>query len=482
MAADPHRLSFHERLALFQGDQEGSNNSVPSLSWLKEHASAFTQSTMNGDSLTEIDLDDEQSSESDQTDQPLSKAKEDGQEDQPEAELLDILDEAIPGPVGWLGDHAAFFDVSALDEDRLRQRLASYDEDWYELLPSKEPLYSVAQTAFLCHHGREDVFEGRAQLLRKDKFKSVLESVSRLNTRAGHVACPEGFCVVFSQNLGQYYVVYRRDKRHQVFDLFSLEDEEPPRSWITARQLFFTTSELSEAELKQLEKLHDEDLVKRESSDEPMWSIARTLQLCEEGREAIFKGKAALLKKDEFTSVQGAIARLNSSEGHLACPEGFCIVFSQARKHYFVAYRHDRKMAIFYLFRKELLNNWFRVRQSFFVVPHFGRSAEKRDREKLYDEDWFTLDLTGEDMWSLELTHQLCDEGQETKFEGKAGLLKKDEFASVRDAIPRLNTWEGHIACPEGFCVVFSENRKQYFIIYRRDKKETVFELFELER
>jgi len=196
------------------------------------------------------------------------------------------------------------------------------------------------------------MFEGKAELLNTENFKSTRDAVSRLNTREGHVACPEGFCVVFSQRADRYYFVYRRDRQEKVIDLFSLEEWMPPSGWLAARESFFGTLSLERRGFlgeKQLKILFDEGWSKLQFSDESLWTIEHTSYLCEEGEEAKFEGKVGLLRKDEFTSVRDALLRLNSSEGHLACPEGFCVVFSQRRNQYFILYRRDKKALAFWL-------------------------------------------------------------------------------------------------------------------------------------
>ena len=47
---------------------------------------------------------------------------------------------------------------------------------------------------------------------------SVLDTIAHLN-KNGETACPEGFCVVLSRGMQQYFLLYREDIRHFSDDL-----------------------------------------------------------------------------------------------------------------------------------------------------------------------------------------------------------------------------------------------------------------------
>jgi len=269
---------------------------------------------------------------------------------QMKAELSNRNEETIPRE--WLQTRSVFFNVSDLDEAKQKQVEEWYDrawrkqyseitQEWYE-----SPSWDIGQSAFLCYQGREEVFEGKANLLKKEQFRSIDSAIDRLNTLEGHVACPEGFCVFLSQTMGKYFVLYRRDKKKEVFQRFGFAPRDPPYGWLTIRQSFFGDFELGDDQ-PLYEELYDDDWFKLELSEEPLWTIEQTSFLCVEGQEAMFDGKAALLRRDLFTSVRYALARLNSHQGHVACPEGFCIIFSQTRRQYIVIYRRDKQSTIF---------------------------------------------------------------------------------------------------------------------------------------
>merc|ERR1712232_1478965 len=80
----------------------------------------------------------------------------------------------------------------------------------------------------------------------------------------------------------------------------------------------------------------------------PMWDVAQTALLCEEGEEDRFADQAELLK--EFHSVSAAVEYLNTDEGYREVSEGICVVFSETRRKYFLLYRTDQKAAALIIF------------------------------------------------------------------------------------------------------------------------------------
>merc|ERR1719456_1372257 len=77
--------------------------------------------------------------------------------------------------------------------------------------------------------------------------------------------------------------------------------------------------------------------------------------------------------------------------------------------------------------------------------------------------------------WSVECTKALGGEGTEYLFEGLAPLLPRDEFYSVASTVDALNA--GAAPLTDGYCVVFSNSKQLYFLLYRSD-----MERFALER
>mmetsp|Transcript_73023 Transcript_73023/g.205121 ORF Transcript_73023/g.205121 Transcript_73023/m.205121 type:complete len:253 (+) Transcript_73023:94-852(+) len=79
-------------------------------------------------------------------------------------------------------------------------------------------MWSCDQAICLGPVGHEDAFEGIVQLLPKDEFVSVSETVSALNL--GQLSIDEGCCVVFSDAQQLYFLLYRTDKEADITSRF----------------------------------------------------------------------------------------------------------------------------------------------------------------------------------------------------------------------------------------------------------------------
>jgi len=71
-------------------------------------------------------------------------------------------------------------------------------------------------------------------------------------------------------------------------------------------------------------------------------------------------------------------------------------------------------------------------------------------------------------LWSKDRCRNL-DCGSSDEFEDKVEILIKGGVDGVQKAIGVLNTKEGHIACPEGFCVVYSKETNTYHLLCRKN-------------
>lgn len=73
--------------------------------------------------------------------------------------------------------------------------------------------------------------------------------------------------------------------------------------------------------------------------------------------------------------------------------------------------------------------------------------------------------LGGPPAWSADKAYRLGSKGEEARF-GEQSIKKYLlDFNSARVAVDALNA--GKVSCPEGFCIVYSESSKAYFILYR---------------
>merc|ERR1712224_937474 len=62
------------------------------------------------------------------------------------------------------------------------------------------------------------------------------------------------------------------------------------------------------------------------------------------------------------------------------------------------------------------------------------------------------------------------------EFEGKEMVLARGAVNSVQDALRKLA--HGEVACESGVCIVFSEEKGQYFLLWRSDVKAAVYEKY----
>lgn len=76
------------------------------------------------------------------------------------------------------------------------------------------------------------------------------------------------------------------------------------------------------------------------------WNLEQTITICKKGEEAFFEGKARLLS--DFSSVAKAVKQLNDDPE--LCPEGFCVVYSDAVRKYVVIYKLEMKPEVDKLF------------------------------------------------------------------------------------------------------------------------------------
>mmetsp|Transcript_112557 Transcript_112557/g.323513 ORF Transcript_112557/g.323513 Transcript_112557/m.323513 type:complete len:97 (+) Transcript_112557:88-378(+) len=74
-----------------------------------------------------------------------------------------------------------------------------------------------------------------------------------------------------------------------------------------------------------------------------MWSDELTFSLG--GDTAIFKGKAALLDVDMYTSVSNVVEKLNA--GVIKVEGSCCVVFSSSSQQYFLLYEDGAKEQVF---------------------------------------------------------------------------------------------------------------------------------------
>lgn len=412
-------------------------------------------------------------------------------------------------PDDWQEKRKEFFVESEIDWEDVE---TYYDAAWQQLFDKvkleNQCVWSSDSAVSIGKLGQEDQFRTKAELLR---IKGTRAAADKLNSVEGMIACPEGFCIVYSDTSQRYHVLTRTDKPADILEKAPVRKLKLKLNdgWIELRNSFFGSS--SHDRLKDVERMFDDEWksLLPNASTAKLWSQGRSMYLCSDGKEELFKGKAELLRRDKFTSITSAAETLNSRDGHLACPEGYCIIFSTKANAYFVLFRKGKKTVVEELFAipyqgeesdnedKEVeaqagsnkatadIGNktWSKLRAVFFVTAALDAVREK-EVDSYYElsssEGVEAISKDETNLWDTQSCTSFCKRGGETKFKGKAELLKEDEYTSVREAVKGLNTPEGRVACPEGFCVVFSKSQDAYYLLWRSDKKDFVYKHFAL--
>lgn len=80
--------------------------------------------------------------------------------------------------------------------------------------------------------------------------------------------------------------------------------------------------------------------------------------------------------------------------------------------------------------------------------------------------------VAGAPQWSTEMTYALGGEGCEKCFEGRATLLDRG-WSSVVGTVEALNA--NRISIEAGYCVLFSQSRQQYYLLWRSDRENEAF-------
>ncbi|CAJ1362841.1 unnamed protein product [Effrenium voratum] len=161
------------------------------------------------------------------------------------------------------------------------------------------------------------------------------------------------------------------------------------------------------------------------------WSVDFTYTIGPEGSEHIFSGKVQLLDKSVHSSVSLVVDSLNS--GALAVPEGYCVVYSNSKKNYFLLWREEKETEVFAL-----------------------------------------LGLGGSDQWSTSQVLRLDPAWTEDVFAGRCDVVDKVRYDSVTAAVEALNAgivYEGQ----RGFCAVWSASQHCFHLVWRQDKEQEAY-------
>lgn len=182
------------------------------------------------------------------------------------------------------------------------------------------------------------------------------------------------------------------------------------------------------------------------------WSTENSHDLCGLGEESRFEGTSEMLSG--IFSVSQAVEHLNVNS-HL-CPDGRCVVYSQGKQRYFLLYQVDERKKAFSTFGIE--------------------DAHDSEEEEQEEEEEEPVAKTEEKVaqWSIGLSHDFCAKGEEARFDGMVPHLT--QFSGVSEAVEHLNA-TSHL-CPLGKCIVFSEGKQRYFLLFQAETKRKVLSSF----
>ncbi|OLP81856.1 NEDD4-like E3 ubiquitin-protein ligase WWP1 [Symbiodinium microadriaticum] len=163
------------------------------------------------------------------------------------------------------------------------------------------------------------------------------------------------------------------------------------------------------------------------------WSVDFTYTIGPEGSEHVFSGKVQLLDRSVYTSVGSVVESLN--RGSPAVPEGYCVVFSNSKRNYFLLWREDKEAEAFAL---------------------LGIGTDSGDQ------------------WSTSQVLRLDPSWTEEFFAGRCAVVDKARYDSVTAAVDALNAGiviEGQ----QGYCAVWSTSQQCFHLVWRQDKEQEAY-------
>lgn len=175
------------------------------------------------------------------------------------------------------------------------------------------------------------------------------------------------------------------------------------------------------------------------------WNKDDAMSLPHEAMKHVFvKSAHLLLNKTRYTSVASAVDALNS--GALVVDPGYCIVFSETKKWYFLVRRNDKM----HLSLSDMLD----------------LSTNLKPQSRYVDQP-----QTADASWSVVCSIAIANEWQELESLLSAAanvlFLSRSRWDSVAATVKALNA--GTLTAPGGFCVVFARASKSYYLIWRSD-------------
>mmetsp|Transcript_108523 Transcript_108523/g.305895 ORF Transcript_108523/g.305895 Transcript_108523/m.305895 type:complete len:260 (+) Transcript_108523:109-888(+) len=196
-------------------------------------------------------------------------------------------------PSGW----AAYEDP----EGRKYYANASTGETSWDRPAAPAPAKPMGEWSTECTYtigpeGNEAVFTGKAPLLDRGTYGSVVATVASLNNNeVPGVEC--GYCVIFSNSKQNYFMLWRSDKEVEAFTALGIQEE--------------------------------------------YWAVEQAKDLGPKGSESIFAGKVQVLDETVYNSVTATIESLNKQE--VQCDVGYCVMYSASQMVYYLLWKYGKQ-------------------------------------------------------------------------------------------------------------------------------------------
>jgi len=168
-------------------------------------------------------------------------------------------------------------------------------------VPVSTGTWGTEHTYTIGPEGNEHIFDGKAVLLDRAAYSSVMSVCQQLND--GVVAGMEiGYCVLFSASKQKYFLLWRSDREYEAFTALGIQDEE----------------------------------------SSPWWTVDQAKDLGGPGTcEHMFaEGRAQLLDTSVYSSCTQTVDALNARQ--VDAPAGYCVIFSQSQQSYFLLWRSGK--------------------------------------------------------------------------------------------------------------------------------------------
>lgn len=285
-------------------------------------------------------------------------------------------------------------------------------------------------------------FEGKEMILDRDAVKGAQAALSALTQ--GEVACESGVCIVFSEEQGEYFLLWRSDVKAALYEKYSFTDSpgEAP------------TEPEPEAPAEP-EPLMPTPVVPHAA---PSCITANIIGWDEPDDKGVTYFKVSVTSPQAVYLVKRRYNDFCDLKGHLGadCSQEF------PRKTV-RACTGDRLDA-----RRAQLELWLQG-----ILPD-----QSVDDLPLHWANFLKLEAAQATMgtWSMTQSHTIGTTLGE--FEDKEMILERSDVKDVQDALRALA--HGEVACESGVCIVLSEAKGEYFLLFRSDVKAAVYEKYNL--